>query len=82
MNPDQDKRYFKLDFRRLKGYSPDDKQYEQLWEICKAIWPEYEQPEVFERLDLRKFPRFSILHQPLASVQVELTKTVQETTSM
>jgi len=53
MTPEQDKSYFQLDFRRLKGYSTDDKQYEQLWEICKAIWPEYESRTAFERLDLR-----------------------------
>lgn len=54
MSPEQDKLYFRLDFRRAKGYSPEDKQYAQYWDICKAIWPEYENPEAFEQLDLRE----------------------------
>lgn len=54
MSPDQDKRYFQLDFRRSKAYSPEDKQNAQYWDICKAIWPEYASQEAFEKLDLRK----------------------------
>jgi len=54
MTPEQDKLYFQLDFRRSKGYSSEDKQYSQYWDICKAIWPEYETREAFEQLDLRK----------------------------
>jgi hypothetical protein len=55
MSPEQDKLYFQLDFRRSKGYSPEDKQYAQYWDICKAIWPEYASQEAFEQLDFRKF---------------------------
>lgn len=62
MSPDQDKRYFQLDFRRAKGYSPEDKQCAQYWDICKAIWPEYASPEAFEQLDLRKSPIRSFPH--------------------
>ncbi|KAB5539336.1 hypothetical protein GE09DRAFT_1138467 [Coniochaeta sp. 2T2.1] len=53
MTPEQDKSYFQLDFRRSKGYSAEDKQYAQYWDICKAIWPEYQSQEAFESLDLR-----------------------------
>lgn len=53
MSPEQDKLYFQLDFRRSKGYSPEDKQYAQYWDICKAIWPEYASQEAFEQLDFR-----------------------------
>jgi len=56
MAPDQDEPYFQLDFRRSKGYSGEDKQYGQYWEICKAIWPEYQSQEAFESLDLRESP--------------------------
>jgi hypothetical protein len=54
MSPEQDKLYFQLDFRRAKGYSTQDKQYAQYWDICKAIWPEYESQEAFEQLDIRE----------------------------
>jgi hypothetical protein len=55
MSPEDDARYFRLDFRRksYKGSSEEDKQHEQYWEICKAIWPEYESRTAFENLDLR-----------------------------
>jgi hypothetical protein len=54
MSPEDDARYFRLDFRR-KSYkgSSQDKQHEQYWEICKTIWPEYENRAAFETLDLR-----------------------------
>jgi hypothetical protein len=55
MSPEDDARYFRLDFRRksYRGSSEEDKQHEQYWEICKAIWPEYESRAAFENLDLR-----------------------------
>jgi hypothetical protein len=56
MSPDDDKRYFRLDFRKKPHKdSSSDRQYEQYWEICKAIWPEYESRHAFEQLDLREF---------------------------
>lgn len=56
MSPEDDARYFRLDFRKKSNKSSSaDRQCEQYWEICKAIWPEYESRAAFEQLDLRKF---------------------------
>jgi hypothetical protein len=61
MSAEQDARYFRLDFRRkTPKVSVADKQPDQYWEICKAIWPEYENKHHFEQLDMREFFRLSI----------------------
>ena len=35
MTPEEDRRYFKLDFRRMSGLNAE----EQYFKICEAIWP-------------------------------------------
>lgn len=38
MTPGEDKRYFKLDFRRMVGLKVED----QYLKICEAIWPRFD----------------------------------------
>jgi hypothetical protein len=54
MSPEQDKLYFQIDFRHMKGYLAEDKQRAQYWYICMAIWPEYESLEAFNQFYPRK----------------------------
>jgi hypothetical protein len=58
MSPHQDKLYFQIDFRHMKGgYLAEDKQWLQYWYICMAIWPEYESLDAFKQF----YPSMSTL---------------------
>lgn len=78
MTAEQDSRYFRLDFRRRNPkVRTAEKQPDQYYEICKAIWPIYEDKTTFEKIDMRNRAGATVSLLRLSEVLEDVKKRFQ-----